>query len=243
MLPAVTLALPRERGAAAPNARKSARGAAHRLRTQCTRTRPRPEARAVAPCAATGLAAGRKLFGSREWRSSSPARSWWRRCSALPGSGRYLVQGAIDRDYPLVMGMIVVYAVLTLPDEFLWSTCCTAGSTRACGMAEVAVPAAARPLWGDAAAAPRRAPRRALGRSALLALIAVLAPPRAVAEPVAVRQPRLVNTWRSPRAPAPHTGSARIGSGAIFSCVRSSGLRLSLLISALASPREPCRSA
>jgi oligopeptide transport system permease protein len=32
----------------------------------------------------------------------------------LPGSGRFLVQGAIDRDYPLVMGMIVVYGVLTL---------------------------------------------------------------------------------------------------------------------------------
>ena len=32
----------------------------------------------------------------------------------LPGTGRYLVQGAIDRDYPLVMGMIVVYATLTL---------------------------------------------------------------------------------------------------------------------------------
>jgi oligopeptide transport system permease protein len=32
----------------------------------------------------------------------------------LPGSGRYLVEGAIDRDYPLVMGMIVVYAALTL---------------------------------------------------------------------------------------------------------------------------------
>jgi oligopeptide transport system permease protein len=32
----------------------------------------------------------------------------------LPGSGRYLVQGAIDRDYPLVMGMILVYGVVTL---------------------------------------------------------------------------------------------------------------------------------
>src|SRR5258708_39301427 len=32
----------------------------------------------------------------------------------LPGTGRYLVQGAIDRDYPLVMGMIVVYGSLTL---------------------------------------------------------------------------------------------------------------------------------
>jgi oligopeptide transport system permease protein len=32
----------------------------------------------------------------------------------LPGSGRYLVQGAIDRDYPLVMGMVIVYAALTV---------------------------------------------------------------------------------------------------------------------------------
>jgi oligopeptide transport system permease protein len=32
----------------------------------------------------------------------------------LPGSGRYLVQGAINRDYTLVMGMIVVYGALTL---------------------------------------------------------------------------------------------------------------------------------
>ena len=32
----------------------------------------------------------------------------------LPGTGRYLVASAIDRDYPLVMGMIVVYGALTL---------------------------------------------------------------------------------------------------------------------------------
>jgi oligopeptide transport system permease protein len=38
---------------------------------------------------------------------------------ALPGTGRFLVQGAIDRDYPLVMGMIVVYALLTLLLNFL----------------------------------------------------------------------------------------------------------------------------
>jgi oligopeptide transport system permease protein len=32
----------------------------------------------------------------------------------LPGSGRYLVQGAINRDYTLVMGMIIVYGIITL---------------------------------------------------------------------------------------------------------------------------------
>jgi oligopeptide transport system permease protein len=32
----------------------------------------------------------------------------------LPGTGRFLVQGAINRDYTLVMGMIIVYGTLTL---------------------------------------------------------------------------------------------------------------------------------
>ena len=32
----------------------------------------------------------------------------------LPGTGRYLVEGAINRDYSLVMGMVVVYGALTL---------------------------------------------------------------------------------------------------------------------------------
>jgi oligopeptide transport system permease protein len=32
----------------------------------------------------------------------------------LPGTGRYLVQGAINRDYTLVMGMITVYGTLTV---------------------------------------------------------------------------------------------------------------------------------
>jgi oligopeptide transport system permease protein len=33
---------------------------------------------------------------------------------SLPGMGRYLVQGALNRDYTLVMGMVIVYAMLTL---------------------------------------------------------------------------------------------------------------------------------
>jgi oligopeptide transport system permease protein len=37
----------------------------------------------------------------------------------LPGTGRYLVQGAIDRDYPLVLGMVVVYGALTLVLNFV----------------------------------------------------------------------------------------------------------------------------
>jgi oligopeptide transport system permease protein len=32
----------------------------------------------------------------------------------LPGTGRFLVQGAINRDYPLVMGMVIVYGIFTL---------------------------------------------------------------------------------------------------------------------------------
>jgi oligopeptide transport system permease protein len=33
---------------------------------------------------------------------------------ALPGTGRYMVAGALDRDYTLVMGMIILYGALTL---------------------------------------------------------------------------------------------------------------------------------
>lgn len=33
---------------------------------------------------------------------------------SLPGTGRFLVQAAIDRDYTLVMGMLIVYSGLTL---------------------------------------------------------------------------------------------------------------------------------
>jgi len=32
----------------------------------------------------------------------------------LPGVGRYFVQGAINRDYTLVMGMVIFYATLLL---------------------------------------------------------------------------------------------------------------------------------
>jgi oligopeptide transport system permease protein len=32
----------------------------------------------------------------------------------IPGMGRFLVQGAINRDYSLVMGMVIVYALATL---------------------------------------------------------------------------------------------------------------------------------
>jgi oligopeptide transport system permease protein len=32
----------------------------------------------------------------------------------LPGVGRYFVQGAVNRDYTLVMGMVVFYAGLIL---------------------------------------------------------------------------------------------------------------------------------
>ncbi len=37
----------------------------------------------------------------------------------LPGTGRYLVQGALNRDYTLVMGMITVYGALTVGFNFL----------------------------------------------------------------------------------------------------------------------------
>jgi oligopeptide transport system permease protein len=42
----------------------------------------------------------------------------------LPGTGRFLVQGAIDRDYPLVLGMVIVYGTLTLTLNLLADLAC-----------------------------------------------------------------------------------------------------------------------
>jgi oligopeptide transport system permease protein len=32
----------------------------------------------------------------------------------LPGLGRYFVQGALNRDYPLVLGVVTLYAMLII---------------------------------------------------------------------------------------------------------------------------------
>jgi oligopeptide transport system permease protein len=34
--------------------------------------------------------------------------------AGLPGIGRYLVQGALNRDYTLVLGMVIVYSTLLI---------------------------------------------------------------------------------------------------------------------------------
>jgi oligopeptide transport system permease protein len=34
--------------------------------------------------------------------------------AGLPGIGRYLVQGALNRDYTLVLGMVIVYSALLI---------------------------------------------------------------------------------------------------------------------------------
>jgi oligopeptide transport system permease protein len=41
----------------------------------------------------------------------------------LPGTGRYLVDGALSRDYPLVMGMVILYGALTLLANLLADLC------------------------------------------------------------------------------------------------------------------------
>ena len=113
VLPVVTLALP----VAAYLARLTRASLLEVLRTNYVRS-----------ARARGLGAGRVLWHHALRPALLPAVSYLGPAVAfvvtgslvietvfgLPGSGRYLVQGAIDRDYPLVMGMVVVYATLTL---------------------------------------------------------------------------------------------------------------------------------
>ncbi len=65
----------------------------------------------------------------------------------LPGIGRYFVEGALNRDYTLVMGTVVVVAVFVLVFKCSWisSTRC---SIPGCAMSEAV--AQGRSLWADA---------------------------------------------------------------------------------------------
>ena len=53
-------------------------------------------------------------YPGRPRRRCSPARSSSRRSSPFPGVGRYFVDAALNRDYTLVMGTVVVIAVFTI---------------------------------------------------------------------------------------------------------------------------------
>ena len=51
----------------------------------------------------------------------------------LPGIGRYFVQGALNRDYTLVMGVVICYAALIIAAEFPRRHRLCAARSRACG--------------------------------------------------------------------------------------------------------------
>ena len=52
----------------------------------------------------------------------------------LPGIGRYFVQGALNRDYTLVLGVVICYAALIIAAEFPGRHRSTAFSIRGCGL-------------------------------------------------------------------------------------------------------------
>lgn len=113
VLPAVTLALP----VAAAVARLTRASAVEVFRANFIRT-----------ATARGLGFWRILWGHALRPTLLPVISYIGPATAfvvtgslvvetvfgLPGTGRYLVQGAINRDYALVMGMVVVYGTLVL---------------------------------------------------------------------------------------------------------------------------------
>ena len=118
LLPAVALALPY--GAAfARLARGGVIEALARPHVRTARAKGMPQARIflrhVAPLAAVpvlsflGPAAAAMLAGSMVVEE----------VFSLPGLGRHFVQGALNRDYTLVMGTVIVYAGLVLTFNFL----------------------------------------------------------------------------------------------------------------------------
>ena len=74
------------------------------------RRQARAEARAVA---------GRLVSRAGDRRASSPARVVVEQIFSIPGLGRYFVTAALNRDYTLVMGVVVFYGVLIVVFNFL----------------------------------------------------------------------------------------------------------------------------
>ena len=53
-------------------------------------------------------------YPGRPSRRCSPARWLWKRSSGCPASGAISINGAQNRDYTLVMGVVIVYAALII---------------------------------------------------------------------------------------------------------------------------------
>lgn len=118
VLPALTLALP------------LAAALARLMRTSLAETWRLPFVRTAE---AKGLPAWRVLWCHAFPAAAAPVVSWLGPAAAailtgslvvetvfgLPGTGRHLVQGALNRDYTLVLGMAVVYAVLVVAANLL----------------------------------------------------------------------------------------------------------------------------
>ena len=172
ILPVLTLGLPQIAIVAPPDARRHDRGAAlephpHRcapmacLRLSCRAAR-----------AARRGAAGRVLSRARGGLACSTGSLVVETIFGLPGVGRYFVEGALNRDYTLVMGTVVLIAVFVLALQ----------SDRRHPL-RVARPARAlrlRPPWRSQAKPDARLPIRASsGRSLWEDALAPAAPPTA----------------------------------------------------------------
>ena len=77
----------------------------------------------------------------------------------LPGLGRYLVQGALNRDYTLVLGTVILYAVLIMALNLVVDT-------DRCGRVTAAVPVGATEVAGSGGGAAGAAAGAGAGRAA-----------------------------------------------------------------------------
>ncbi len=93
----------------------------------------------------------------------------------LPGVGRYFVQGAINRDYTLVMGMVIFYAALILLLNLAVDLRVRlARSENPAWLRSVLADARRQSLWGDAWQRLQRS-RAAIVAASLLLLVCALA--------------------------------------------------------------------
>ena len=136
--------------------------------------------------------------------------------AGLPGIGRYLVQGALNRDYTLVLGMVIIYSALLIAH----------GTSR---RSSVCLARSARQVRAVSAGPWREAARELRANPGAVAALRGPRPARGGGDPGAGLQSQRSSrrstgrTWPPIRHSRTPIGSAPTGWGATCSCARSQG--------------------
>ena len=169
VLPVIALALPQIAYHRAPDARQHDRGAAQPTIIRTARAKGLPSVAVILRHALKRRAAAGRLLSRAGHRRLITGSVVIEQIFAIPGIGRYFVQGALNRDYTLVMGVVIFYGVLIIAVQPAGRPRLRVARSRRCSYDDAplvgpsrwpAPTVAGRSLWARRAPPPAAQPRR-----------------------------------------------------------------------------------